>query len=81
MKVKKRRLTAKKTAILITGSLWEFLEKLPKKERHKRLDDFHNSVKSKLATTRRSSSHSDTDHKGSGHLPAVPVRYAARSGR
>lgn len=75
----KRTLTAKKTASLMTGVIWEFLEKLPRKERQKRLADAHKSIKARLAIEKRVAS--GTGRKGAGRSISVPTPYAARGGR
>ena len=75
----KKTLTAKKTAGLMTGVIWKFLEKLPRKERQKRLADAHKSIKARLAIEKRVAS--GTGRKGEGRSVSVPTPYAARGGR
>jgi hypothetical protein len=78
---KKKSKSASKAAKLIANTLWQFLEKLPKKERHRRLDEAHRRIKAKTSRKKRSSSGSDTDRTNDGRLPSAQVPYAARSGR
>ena len=81
MKSRQKKLTARKAAGRITGTLWEYLQKLPAKERRKRLDAAHKSMKSKLASAKHSSVASETDRKHAGRSPSVPLPFAVRSGR
>lgn len=78
---KKINLSAKKTARLIADTLWGYLEKLPAKERNKRLDKAHRSMRARIAKAKASSAVSNGHPKGQGRAPVVPVPYAARSER
>ncbi len=78
---KKKLLSAKKTARLIADTLWGYLEKLPAKERNKRLDKAHRSMRTRIARAKASSAGSNRHPKSEGRAPVVPVPYAARTER
>jgi hypothetical protein len=77
----KKKKSAKQTARLITDTLWEYLKKLPAKERNKRLDKAHRSMRAKIAKARGSSGRANGSPKGGERVDAAPLPYAARSGR